>query len=88
MRRFVFPMKVLQWGTIRTETGLPLQAGKNMRAVGYIPVYESIQELVEDHGTDCQYGTFEENVAPKRYEMTDDERRQEAELERQMLHGD
>lgn len=24
----------------------------------------------------------------KRYDMTDDERRQEAELERQMLHGD
>lgn len=66
MRRFIFPMKVFQWETIRTETGLPLQPGKNMRAVGYIPVYESIQEMADDHGTDCQYGTFEEDVPTQR----------------------
>lgn len=81
-------MKVLQWQSIQTETGVPLRPGKNMRAVGYIPVYESIQEMVADHGTECRSGTFEEDVPPKRYEMTDDERRQEADMERGMLHGE
>ena len=58
--RFIFPFKVMQWKTLQTEDGKPLVAGKKMRAVGFIPVYESISEMVEDHGTDVRSGTFEE----------------------------
>lgn len=57
-RRFIFPLKVLKWETLRTDTGIQLRPGPAMKAVGYIPVYESIQELVEDHGNNFPTGTF------------------------------
>lgn len=62
MRRFIFPLKVLAWETISTDTGVPLRPGSEMKAVGFIPVYESIQAMAEDHGSKCRSGTFEENV--------------------------
>ena len=62
-----------------------MRPGKEMLAVGYIPVYESIQSLVDDHGPSVQTGTFREAG------VDDDEadmRRQERDMEQRMLHGD
>lgn len=59
MTRFLFPMKVMSWDTLQTEDGKKLRPGSGMKAVGYIPVYESIVELVDDHGVDIDSGTFE-----------------------------
>jgi len=59
-KRFIFPFKVMQWKTLQTEDGKPLVAAKKMRSVGFIPVYESIQEMAADHGKNMKCGTFEE----------------------------
>jgi hypothetical protein len=58
--RFIFPFKVMQWKTLQTEDGKPLAAGQKMKSVGFIPVYESISEMVDDHGADLRIGTFQE----------------------------
>lgn len=56
--RYVFPLKVLPWETLVTDAGVNLKPGPQMKAIGYIPVYESLQELVENFGNDCPSGTF------------------------------
>jgi hypothetical protein len=62
-KRFIFPMKVMQWSTLQTGDGQPLNPDSEMKAVGYIPVYENIKTLCDDHGHDAEYGTFEERDA-------------------------
>lgn len=59
-KRFIFPFKVMQWITLQTDDGKPLSAGKKMRSVGFIPVYESIEQMVADHGSEINSGTFQE----------------------------
>ncbi len=58
--RFVFPLKVMQWSTLQTENGQKLNPGPDMKAVGYIPVYDGIEPLCDDHGHDAEFGTFEQ----------------------------
>lgn len=62
-RQFVFPLKVLWRDSLQFGDGVELELGEDVRAVGFIPVYESLQALVEDHGVDCDYGTFQERDA-------------------------
>ncbi len=57
-KRVVFPMVALPWSSLATESGLPIAADSQMNAIGFIPVYEDIQSLIEDHGHDKEYGTF------------------------------
>src|SRR4051812_36296738 len=59
-RRFIFPMKVMGWETLKTANGESIEASEKMNAVGFIPVYDSIQGLVDDHGNQIATGTFEE----------------------------
>lgn len=59
-KRFIFPLKVMKWSTLQTDSGQHLKPSSEMKAVGYIPVYESIEPLCEDHGHDAEYGTFEQ----------------------------
>lgn len=59
-KRFIFPLKVMQWSTLQTENGQKLTPGGKMNAIGFIPVYESIEPLCDDHGHDAEYGTFEQ----------------------------
>ena len=58
-KRFVFPLKVMKWSTLQTENGQKLKPGGKMNAIGFIPVYEDIQSMCDDHGHDAEYGTFE-----------------------------
>lgn len=56
--RFIYPAIVLSWQSLETEDGQKLRPSGKMNAVGFIPVYTSIQALVEDHGPDIDSGTF------------------------------
>lgn len=51
-------MKVLPWESLQTDTGQPLKPATGMKAIGYIPVYESIEAMVDDHGNETPCGTF------------------------------
>ena len=57
-KRVLFPMVCLPWTSLSTEDGLPIKADGKMNAIGFIPVYENIQTLIDDHGRDKEYGTF------------------------------
>lgn len=59
-KKFLFPMRVIPWTTLQTEDGQKLEPGPEMRAAGYIPVYENIQMLCEDFGRGVRYGTIEQ----------------------------
>lgn len=60
-RRFIFPFKVMPWDSLANDAGEKLTAGSQMKAVGFIPVYEDVSTFADDHGTDCPCGTFVES---------------------------
>ena len=53
---YIFPYRIYQIDDMGPD--------ENPEAVGYIPVYDSITALVNDHGNDCPSGTL-----PKKYEV-------------------
>jgi len=55
--RYIFPLKAMRWSTLQTDSGATLKPG-NMKAVGFIPIYESLEAMVDDHGTDVASGTM------------------------------
>lgn len=57
--RFIFPLKVIKWATLQTENGQKLKRSGKMKSIGFIPVYEDIQTMCDDHGHGEEYGTFE-----------------------------
>jgi hypothetical protein len=62
-KRFIFPLKVMQWSTLQAENGQKLKPGGKMKAIGFIPVYEDIQSMCDDHGHNAEYGTFDRRGA-------------------------
>lgn len=56
--RYIFPMKVMDWSTLKTANGDQVTAGSRMNAIGFIPVYDSIAAMVDDHGNEIDSGTF------------------------------
>lgn len=56
--QYIFPMKVLKWDSLQTSDGRTIGPGDTMHAIGFIPVYGSIQAMINDHGRDCECGTF------------------------------
>lgn len=57
--RYIFPFKVMKWDALKTDSGCGIKPSCNMNAIGFIPVYDSISAMVDDHGTNINSGTFE-----------------------------
>lgn len=56
MAQVFIPARVFDWGTIEVETQsgwVPVRG--NSTALGYIPAYRNLDDLVADHGVECPY---------------------------------
>lgn len=68
--QYIIPMKVMKWQTLQTTDGKTISPDEKMNAIGYMPVYESISALVDDHGADVECFTFK-SIEPPESEAAD-----------------
>ena len=60
--KYIIPCVVMKWETLKTELGGVCRPTEDMNAIGFIPVYDSIPALVDDHGNQVQTMLFESDI--------------------------
>ena len=60
--KYIVPCVVMKWECLRKLDGGFCKPAEGMNAIGFIPVYDSIAGLVDDHGNQVQTMLFESDV--------------------------